>query len=178
MLLYQLFSPPLRSLPFFFPSFFPTLYGHSAKIQLTQKVGAVHKASTESDSWARSPALWCLSERECAAQPAMLCLDSIQVSEEKKKEKNKIIKKKRTTLFPFQPCLHKGSKDPHRQVISNPRPPSHPVCAAPASPCGNNLPFSVVARVKYLAINCGCCMLRAITIYPSWRRKAGMVNRI
>lgn len=42
----------------------------------------MHKAITELNSWAQSPALWCLSEKERAAQPAMLCLDAIQVSKE------------------------------------------------------------------------------------------------
>lgn len=62
-------------------------------------------------------------------------------------------KKKQPTLFSFLPCLHKGSNDPHQQVISNPWPPSHPRVSLCSLPQGNNLPFSSAAVVEHLAVN-------------------------
>lgn len=133
-------------------------------------MAAVHKASTEPASWTQSPALWCLSERERAAQPAMLCLDAIQVSKGKKKNN--------------PPCFHssrvyiKALMIPTSRLFLTPGLLPTRVCPSPASPHGNNLPFSSAAVVKHLAVNCHCHTFQALTIYPSWRKKAEMVNCI
>lgn len=130
----------------------------------------MHKASTESALRTQSPPLWFFSEREHEAQPAMLCLDAIQVSKGKKKTN--------------PPCFHSSHvyinalMIPTSRLFLTPGLLPTPVCPSPASPHGNSLPFSSAAVVKHLAVNCHCHMLQALTIYPSWRRKAEMANCI
>lgn len=130
----------------------------------------MHKASTESPCGPNL--LHCGASLKGSMQLSLQCCAWMPYRSLKEEKKNN------------PPCFHssrvyiKALMIPTSRLFLTPGLLPTPVCATPASPHGNNLPFSSAAVVKHLAINCHCHTLQALTIYPSWRRKAEMVNCI